>query len=331
MLWPTLVVALGLAAEPTLRPVRVPPEIAAVTCAPELSGLVWSAPLDRFLAVSDDTGLAERGQRHAPMVLGLDVGGKLDEEPIPIVGIDSLNDSEAICAGPGGTFFLATSHSPDSKGRTRRSRRQLLQLEPRGRSLTVIGRVDLTAIEGGRSLLEIAHLAPEGRLDIEAIAYHDGALLVGLKSPLTAEGKAVILRLANPAEAAREGRIAAGALALWVELPLCVPARGERACQGVSDMLFLDDGSLLLSANSPKGQRSDGGGAIWRLQPPFGEKLPRLLHRFAGLKPEGIAFSPRRRALLVVFDRGQEAPLWTEIPVPADSAKGAKGSSAAPR
>ena len=115
-----------------------------------------------------------------------------------------------------------------ARGKTHRARRQLLQLELRGHSLAVVGRLDLTAIRGGRSLLELAGLEPDGRLDIEAIAHRDGALLLGLKSPLTASSAAVVLRLADPVEALRAGRVPEGVLSRWAALP-ALPGRGRRA------------------------------------------------------------------------------------------------------
>ncbi len=312
-----LAIASLLAAGPALREIAVPPALAEVTSAPELSGAVWSAALDRYLVVSDDTGLSARGTAHAPVLLALSRDGRLDDAPIPITGIEALNDPEAICPGPDGTFFLATSHSPNREGKVHRARRQLLQLELRGRSLAVLGRLDLTAVRGGRSLLEIAGLDRHGRLDIEAVAYRDGALLVGLKSPLTASGAAVILRLADPVQALRSGRVPEGALSRWVELPLCLEAAGGRICQGLSDMLLLDDGSLLLAANVPRGAPDDGGGALWWMPDPTRPGDARLLHRFPGLKPEGLALAPGRREVVIVFDRDRKAPLWTEIAIPA--------------
>lgn len=319
-----LAMASLLAAAPALREIRVPPALAAVTSAPELSGLVWSAALGRYLVVSDDTGVAARGTAHAPVLLGLSPAGDLDEAPIPITGVDSLNDAEAICEGPGGTFFLVTSHSPNREGRTHRARRQLLQLEVRGPGLAVLGRLDLTTVEGERSLLQLAGVDPGGRLDLEALAYRDGALLVGMKSPLTAAGAAVVLRLEDPGKALRAGKVARGALSRWVELPLCldVPGGRGRVCQGVSDMLFLEDGSLMVAANAPRGGPDDGGGALWWIPEPARQGPPRLLRRFQGLKPEGLALTPRRQRVVVVFDRGREPPLWTELALPRSLAEG---------
>jgi hypothetical protein len=318
VIWKSLAATLALAsaAPPALRPVHVPPALREVTSPPEPSGLVWVAALSRYLVVSDDTGLAARGTRHAPMLLAMDAAGTLDAAPVPITGIDALDDPEAICAGPGETVFVATSHSQNREGRTSRARRQLLHLALEGRSLRVIGRVDLTAVEGPRPLLAVAGLGADGRLDVEAIAFREGALHVGLKSPLSPTGAAVILRLADAAGALREGRIREGALTRWAEVPLCVQdRRGARVCQGLADLVFLDDGSLVAAANAPKGGPKDGGGAVWWLPAPVGTAPPRLLQRFPRLRPEGVARAPRG-GLAVVFDRDQDAPLWTELPLP---------------
>src|SRR4051812_17161616 len=104
----------------------VPPALAKGNATIEPSGIVWAPALSRYLVVSDDTG--QREDRHAPFVLALSTDGRFDEEPVPLVGVDELNDAEAICAGPAGTFFLTTSHSPNHRGRTRPARRMLLHL-----------------------------------------------------------------------------------------------------------------------------------------------------------------------------------------------------------
>ncbi|MBI5542274.1 MAG: hypothetical protein HY901_00170 [Deltaproteobacteria bacterium] len=314
-----LALSLLLTADPTLKPVVVPEALLKVTAAPELSGLAWSSTLDRFLVVVDDTGRRDLGTAHTPLVLSLAPSGTLDETPVPISGISSLNDAESITPGPDGTFFLTTSHSPNKRGRTPASRRQLLHLALRGRALAVLGRLDLTGDDEASKLLRIARL-PEGAasLDIEALAFHEGALFIGLKSPLTVEGgAAVILRLANPVAALREGRIPHDALTRWAALPLRLPLDGKAVCQGLSDMVFLADGSLVASSNVPKGSALDPGGALWWLPSPAKPSSPVLLHHFLGLKPEGVALAPSGSKLVVVFDRGAEEPRWAELPLPA--------------
>ena len=301
------------------RPMRVPAEIFQVSVNPEPSGLAWAAPLARYLVVSDDTGLREAGTNHAPFVFAMSADGALDAEPVPIRGLDKLNDAESITPGPPGTFFLATSHSADKRGRVKPERCMLLQLALEGRALKVLGRVDLrTARTGEKSLLALADLDPAGLLDIEAIAFRDGALYIGLKSPLARSGSAVILKLADAARVVQAGRLPEGGVAPFLEVPLKVRGPdGSEVSQGIADLAFLADGSLVLAANSPKHAPADGGGALWLLRHPgAGPAHPAILRRFPGKKPEGVAPTPDGASLLVVFDENQNPPLWTELPAP---------------
>lgn len=304
------------AQEPVVRPIAVPPELAALTSNPELSGIVWSPARRRYLLVTDDSGLRDQGSNHAPWLLGLAEDGTLDKAPIPIRGVKAINDPESICAGPDGSYFLVTSHSPNKENKTHAERRQLLQLEEAKGALHVVAATDLTKLKGGGSLLELGGLPPDGRLDIEAVTYHAGALYIGLKSPLTPEGQAVILRLAKPTEALRAGKLRPGAIERYAALPLCVSSKGVPVCQGISDMTFLADGSLVVSANAPKGGPKDHGGSLWHLPVPVGKTPPVLLHRFAKLKPEGVTRSASGRALIVVFDCDDRMPKWSEVPLP---------------
>jgi len=193
----------------------------------------------------------------------------------------------------------------------------LLQLREADHALEGIGRLDLTHVKGDRSLLSLVGLPREGRLDIEAVTYHDGSLFFGLKSPLTKDKEAVVVQLADPLKAMRSGDIEANAIKRLAAVPLCLDGGGDRVCQGISDMIFLADGSLVLSANAPKGGPKDHGGALWQVPAPIGKTRPILLRRFPGLKPEGVTFSPSGRSLIVVFDCDQSQPKWTEVAVPA--------------
>jgi len=295
----------------------VPAELAAVTSNPELSGIVWSPALRRYLMVTDDSGLREQGSNHEPILLAMSPDGALDKVPIPIRGVRKLNDPESICAGPDGTIFVVTSHSPNRQGRTSASRRQLLQLKPEKGAMRVVASLDLTDIKGKESLLGLAGLPPDGRLDIEAVAYHDDALFIGFKSPLTKPGEAVVARINKPMTALHAGQLQASAIERFLAVPLCVDEKGERVCQGVSDMTFLPDGSLVLTGNAPKGGPKDHGGALWHLSKPVGKAKPVMLRRFPGLKPEGVTLSASGQGLAVVFDCGTEIPKWIELPLPA--------------
>jgi hypothetical protein len=295
--------------------ITVPAALAQRSATIEPSGVVWVPALDRYLVVSDDTG--DSSNHHEPWLLAMTRAGAFDAAPVPIAGLEELNDGESLCAGPAGTIFLSTSHSPNKRGHADAARRMLLLLEVAGRGLRVAGRVDLTtarAADGKGSLLAIAGLPEDGRLDIEAITFRDGALLIGLKSPLTARDGAVILRLADPAAAVRAGKLAPGAVTRLAEVSLHVEVKGRRIAQGLADMTSLPDGAMALVANAPKGREGDGGGALYRYEPGKGE--PRLVRRFEGLRPEGVTPSADGKELVIVFDQNKDPPLWTRWPLP---------------
>jgi len=294
--------------------VRVPAGLLEQTAALELSGIAYSASLGRFLVVSDDTGRKDKGTWHAPWLFAMTANGDIDPDPLPIAGIDRLNDAESLTAGPDGTFFLATSHSPDHKGRTSAERAMLLHLALAGRSLRVLGRTDLREV-GGTGLLGAGGLDDKGRLDIEGIAYRDGDLFVGLKSPLAGDGKATVMRLSHVVEALRKGSTP-GAWSVFARLRLAVAAPAGDVMEGISDLTFLPDGSLLVLANSPKTMPFDGGGSVWRVPKPVETAAPILVRRFPGLKPEGAALSPDAKWIVVVFDRDQAGSMFAWIDVP---------------
>lgn len=280
----------------------------------EPSGVVWVAPLGRYLIVGDDTGTEV--QKHRPWVFAMNAKGALDATAVPIVGIAEINDPESICAGPGGTYFLTTSHSENKKGKCKPPRRMLLHLKLEGRTLQVLGQVDLTTAQDakGNGLLAIAGVDPAGKLDIEAVDYYQNALLIGLKAPLTAEGHAVILRLDHPVETLKAGRIEPGALTRFREVDLRVKRSQGMVGRGIADITGLADGSFVLCANSPKNMPYDGGGGVYWLKP--GTAAPVLLRDFPGLKPEGVAPADDGKGLVLVFDNGAKPPQWTRLPFP---------------
>lgn len=280
---------------------QLPAELTSASL--ELSGIAWAPALSRYLLVSDD--VVHDGKKHAPVLFAAAPGGLLDPTPLPIEGIDELNDPESICAGPDGTFFVATSHSVNAHGHLPASRRRLLHLSlAPERSLRVLGQVDLTEAKGSDGEPPWPR---DARLDIEAITFHEGALFIGLKSPLGPEREATILKLDRPVDVLRSRTVPAGAISRWARVRLCPTS--PTVCEGIADMTFLRDGSLLLVANSPKGAPSDGGGALWRL----GDKgaQPTLLKQFAGLRPEGITLDADGSRAIIVFDRGGKPPMWT--------------------
>lgn len=304
-----LALVLAVLAAPPPETLVVPPALTAKTCNPELSGITWVPALKRYVALSDDTGLLETPTWHAPWVFTLDLQGEFDPQVRVLEGLDSLDDAESITPGPDGTYFLTTSHAMTKKAKSKPARRQLLWLAVDGERLVVRGRFDLSTLE-----LERVAAGRDDELDIEAVAFRDGALLVGLKAPLDEKGRASIVRVADIVSAF-DGK-SKPAVTRWASPLLEVPdAEGKPVPQGVTDLLLLGDGRLVLAANAPKSGKPDGGGALWLLEK--ADAKPVLLHRFAqGLKPEGLTLTPDAKRIVVVFDRGQDVSQWVHVPVP---------------
>lgn len=313
--------AAGPPTEPAL--VAVPEALRARVPMLELSGLAWAPSLDRYLVVVDDTVDLDEGVRHAPFVLALDRAGRLDPEPVPITGVDEVNDAEALAAGPAQTFYLLTSHSLNRRGRSKASRRQLLRLKLEGRQLQVTAGLDLVHGHGDvREQLE-AMGVPSASVDLEGLAYRDGALYIGVKEPLGPDGSALIMKLDRADDVFTHGKLRKQSLSVWAQVKLVVEAVGQGppprgVFEGIADMFFAPDGTLYLCANAPKGGTKDGGGALWRVAAPReGQLEAQLARRFPRLKPEGVTAAPDGHALTLVFDRDLRDPLWTSWPLAA--------------
>ncbi len=110
----------------------------------------------------------------------------------------------------------------------------------------------------------------------------------------------MIWRVGAPAalfsvDKASPGRLDDAAFALWGRARVDVDVAGQTTPGGISDLLFLPDGSLALTSTP---STADGAaGALWRVDHAEGGALsPRLLQRFPGLKPEGSRLALSRQA-----------------------------------
>lgn len=281
----------------------------------EPSGLVWAAPLGRYLVVSDDTGL-EEAQDHAPWVFALRPDGAVEAEPVPIRGCGPVNDLEAIAMSPDGKIYLLASQSRNLRGRRPPARTLFLSARLDGRALVVEGRVHLHGLVREAARRDPAFLAalglPEDRspsgpdFEIEGLAWWNGALYLGLKAPLDDRGRALIWRLLRPEVLFREGALLPAGLTLWGRILLEV--EGEPA--GISELLFTSTGRLLVAATNDK------GGGLFSVTIGGEELRAELLRSFPGLKPEGLAPTPDGRRLVIAFDRQQETPLWARLEIP---------------
>lgn len=322
---------------PPAIPLSVPPKLAARFRALETSGLAWAEALDRYLVVIDETD-EQGGQERAPVVLTLTRDGRFDEAPVRIEGVAEIDDAEAITAAGDNRFYLLTSHSATRSGNLRPARRQLIELVatagPAGPRLRASRRLDLLDGPGGLGpFLRALDVDLSRGLDAEGIAFHAGALFVGLKEPLGGAKEALIVRIAEPEKAFARGRVPKRALSLWARLSLNVPGGGTTGAtpQGIADLVFAGSPlSLFVASNAPKSVTDDSGGALWSwiqddgptttARPPApapagAPVAPRLLAHFRGLHPEGVAVAPDGKTLVVLFDPGTGRPSWTSFPL----------------
>lgn len=310
----------GGAAPPGEKPVpiTVPEKLKAVSRV-EPSGILYRSDLSRYLVVSDDTGFDEKDE-HAPYLFAMDERGSLDPAPLVVSGVKELNDLESITAGEGNSIYVLSSQGYSKKGKRRPSRTALLKLAPEGRGFRTEAEVRLVSLIEAAGDAEMAKLGlPAGtrELEIEGMAYFQGSLYFGLKSPLDAQGNAILWKAPDPKALFSSTQLSATGLSLWARARLEAEVDGRAVAGGISEILFLPDGSLILTSTSSKEQGTTESGKLWRVpSPAAGTLSPELVKSFPGLKPEGLCLTPAAGKLAVVFDTGASTPMWLEMPWP---------------
>ena len=127
----------------------------------------------------------------------------------------------------------------------------------------------------------------------------------------------MIWRLDRPDRLFDSGRLDDAGLEPWAKVALSVQVEGEPVPGGVSELLALPDGALLIATTAATGVPNVQDGGLWWAGGAREGSLDAVeIRTFEGLKPEGLALSPTPGRLVVTFDRGGEPPLWTELPWP---------------
>jgi hypothetical protein len=236
------------------------------------------------------------------------------EKTIPLEGLESLDDLEAVTRDDAGRVYFITSHSRTRKGKIRDSRRLLVRARVEGRerhrlvveaAVPWVDRVLQTAGKRNKSaekatplpswMAFLAAAEKSGEIDIEAMTCKGDTLLIGFKAPLR-EGKAVVLSISGLNELMGEKAPLASSIGLWAEWAL--PEAGGGFPQGFSDMQMQGNDLFMLT-------RSRGeGGELWQWTP--GASQPERIRVFSDAAPEGLAFSKGK--LILAFDRGSEKP-----------------------
>jgi len=244
----------------------------------------------------------------------MDERGAFDAQPLVLEGVDQVNDLEAVAAGPDGAVYLMSAQSHSRKGRRPAARTLFLKVVVDGRQARVAASVQLAPLleaQGDAFLAGLGLPAGTRELEIEGLAVRDGAAYLGLKSPLDEQGRAIVWRLADVERFFATGALAPGQLTSWARLPLLADVDGRPVAGGVSSLLFAPDGKLRVASTPSRAQGGTEGGRLWRVADATTAELVRA---FPALKPEGLALSGDGRALVIVFDRGAETPMWLSLP-----------------
>lgn len=285
----------------------------------EPSGLLWRRELSRYVIASDDTG-QEGAEEKQPWLFAMAEDGTVDAEPLPITGVKQVNDLESLAADDAGTIYALSSQSHSRKGKRPKTRTAFLKLSPDGRGFRASGQVhlaDLLDSAGGETMARLGLSDGTRNLEIEGMAFHRGALYFGLKSPVDAQGNALIWKLNDPQALFASGQLDTAGLSLWARAHLDAEVDGKTVPGGISELLFLPDGSLVLASTSSSVEGSVESGRLWHAkQPAAGALSPRLVRAFQGLKPEGLSLAPTPGKLTIAFDAGSAVPSWVEIPWP---------------
>ncbi|MEZ4269306.1 MAG: biotin/lipoyl-binding protein [Myxococcota bacterium] len=303
------------------RPLVVPAALSKRTRL-EPSGAVWVSGISRYVVASDDTGLADTTE-HRPWLFAVTSDGRVDTDPLPVHGVDEINDLESLTLGQAGVLYALSSQSHSKRGKRSEARRRFLALKADGRGWQVAASVLLSDLLDAMAPAARADLGIEDSLalEIEGMTADGGGLLLGLKSPLDAEGRAIIWRIAHPERLFEDGSLDRAGLSLFARLRLTADADGEPVPAGISELLLLPDGTLLVAGTPSTGDAKVETGALWWVGDAGGarggEAQAHLITSWPGLRPEALALTPTAGRVAVFFDTGSQTPLWAEIPWPA--------------
>jgi len=296
---------------PLLREMNIPATLRARTrCEP--SGICWLADYQKYLIISDDTGLENTPSEHAPWLFLMDSDGNIDSLPLPIADITSVNDLEAITPVSDNQYYLISSQNISRRGKRPVSREQLLKIQVTESGAQLLSKVDLLSrlekdyrpsqlIELG---LDCNESGGRAEINIEGIAYSDDVLYIGLKEPLSDRG-ALIWELNDPEKLFQTGCLFANQLKLWAKIPL---QTDRHQPGGISDMAIDSQKQLWILSTIPNVKPEEQIGALYCITN-FPDCPPdyRRCVTFPGVKPEGLCFLENKR-MLIVFDNDSETP-----------------------
>ncbi len=279
----------------------------------EPSGVVWLPELKKYLIISDDTGIQNAKNDHAPYLFLMDKTGTVDSEPVLLAGINSINDLEAITAAGDDTYYLLASQNISKNGRRNRNREYFIKIVRDGDQFRVQNRVNFLSLilksydTDKLNALGLHHYASDSRpeLNIEGAAYSGDALYIGLKQPVSQKG-AIIWKLSNPDSIFRNQVLSPDQLSIYGTVDL-----GKNA--GISDLSFDQNGTLWALSTIPNATIEKQLGSLHRISRfADGHLETERIFDFPNIKPEGLCHLSNGK-MLIVFDNDSELPSFCTI------------------
>ncbi|MBU0713042.1 HlyD family secretion protein [bacterium] len=279
----------------------------------EPSGVVWLPDLKKYLIVSDDTGIQNTKNDHAPYLFLMDKTGAVDAEPVLLSGTNTINDLEAITAVDDNTYYLLASQNISKNGKRPRNREYLVKMTHDGDQFKVQNRVNFLSLilrsydTDKLNALGLQHYAVDGHpeLNIEAAAYSGDALYIGLKQPVSDKG-AIIWKLSNPDSIFQNQPLSPDQLSIYGTVDL-----GENA--GISDLSFDQNGILWALSTIPNASKEKQLGSLHRIRRfADGHLEADRIYDFPNIKPEGLCHQNDGQ-MLIVFDNDDELPSFCTI------------------
>lgn len=284
----------------------------------EPSGILWRQASSRYLVVSDDTGFKSK-REDSPWIFEMSNAGQVGINPISIQGDIQFSDLESIAPAEDGGIYLLSSQGYSRSGKRKDLRTQFIKIEQTESGFQAAAQQSLVAsIEAhGTAYLSSLGLASGTReLEIEAMAAYQGSLYLGLKSPLDAAGNAMVWKMDEPEVFLRTGNLSQENLSLWATIKVPAQSNGQDVAGGISELLFLPNGSLMVASTPSLGDGKPTGFLSYARQPKGGLISLETVRTFAGHKPEGLSLSSNPGYVTVAFDAGDDTPHWVQVPWP---------------
>ena len=314
----TTSVGYGRIQNPSIIEMNVPENLWARTRF-EPSGITWLEDIQKYIIISDDTGIKDKKNDHAPYLFLMDENGTIESDPIPLVGVNKINDLEAIAPSENSNFYLVSSQNISKRGKRPASRQMIYKVTKQGRTFKVQEKVAfLSLLHSSYSTTQLKQLGlkkfekdnhPE--LNIEGAAWYEGALYLGLKQPNSNKG-AIIWKLNNPDQIFSGNKLAPDQLSIYGHINLG-EHKGRKA--SISDLSFDHNGRLWVLSTIPGAADKDQLGGLHRIDQFVNDRLEAVhFFSFPEKKPEGICFQNNNN-LIIVFDADNKTPSFVSVAV----------------